>query len=73
LQEFSKENNNSWIVKRISGLDPAQPCFNTADLTLKLSKDDAPFIDVIHTNARNILLLGLGLPEQLGEFYFLIV
>lgn len=53
-------------MSRITGLDPAQPCFVTADETLKLGKDDAEYVDVIHTNARQLIHLGLGLPEQLG-------
>lgn len=60
------DKSASWYIKRLTGLDPAQPCFFTADPSLKLSKDDAEFVDVIHTNAGNILFLGLGLPDQLG-------
>lgn len=71
IKESQKGQPESWIVGRITGLDPAQPCFSIADESLKLDKDDAPFVDVIHTNARNLLFLGLGLPEQLGfvDFY----
>lgn len=47
-------------------MDPAQPCFNTADTSLKLDKDDALLVDVIHTNAKDILSFGLGLPDRLG-------
>ncbi|KAJ8666851.1 hypothetical protein QAD02_008513 [Eretmocerus hayati] len=71
LIKKSQENNNAkWIVRRIIALDPAQPCFTEADLELKLDRQDAPFIDVIHTNARHILFLGLGLPDQLGHIDF---
>lgn len=66
IKESQKEQPQSWIVGRITGLDPAQPCFSIADQSLKLDKDDAPFVDVIHTNARHLVFLGLGLPEQLG-------
>ncbi|OXU17332.1 hypothetical protein TSAR_015634 [Trichomalopsis sarcophagae] len=64
-------SRSAWNVSRITGLDPAQPCFVTADETLKLGKDDAEYVDVIHTNARQLIHLGLGLPEQLGfvDFY----
>ncbi|KAL7290076.1 hypothetical protein TKK_0015804 [Trichogramma kaykai] len=69
--ELSQPNQTeSWIVDRITGLDPAQPCFVEADPDLKLTFDDAPFIDVIHTNAKQILYLGLGLLEQLGHIDF---
>ncbi|KAJ8666918.1 hypothetical protein QAD02_008580 [Eretmocerus hayati] len=73
LIKAMKGNNNTidWTVTRITGLDPAQPCFTSADESLKLDRNDAQFVDVIHTNARQILLLGLGLPDQLGhaDFY----
>ncbi|CAB0029931.1 unnamed protein product [Trichogramma brassicae] len=36
-------------VKRITGLDPAQPCFKGVHLSLRLDKEDAEFVDVIHT------------------------
>ena len=66
LQHSQMNKTSKWIVRRITGLDPAQPCFSTADLSLKLDKNDALFVDVIHTNAKHILFLGLGLPHQLG-------
>ncbi|XP_058794380.1 uncharacterized protein LOC131666051 [Phymastichus coffea] len=71
IAESQKNNSDRWLVTRITGLDPAQPCFSEADLKLRLDQHDAPFVDVIHTNARHILFLGLGLPEKLGfaDFY----
>ena len=62
-----KDEESKWIVSRITGLDPAQPCFTSANLTLKLDQNDAPFVDIIHTNAKQIYFLGLGLPDQLGK------
>ncbi|XP_044736810.1 endothelial lipase-like [Chrysoperla carnea] len=38
-------------IGRISGLDPALPLFETDDLTKILDKEDAQFVDIIHTNA----------------------
>ncbi|XP_075985087.1 pancreatic triacylglycerol lipase-like [Anticarsia gemmatalis] len=38
-------------VGRISGLDPAGPCFSDVDAGLRLNKNDADFVDVIHTDA----------------------
>lgn len=67
IKESQKGQSQRWIVRRITGLDPAQPCFGDAEESLKLDKTDAAFVDVIHTNARNLLLLGLGLPDQLGN------
>lgn len=69
-KELTKRRNK-WTVKRITGLDPAQPCFNNADQSVHLHKDDAPFVDVIHTNGRLLTSLGLGLPEALGKVTYL--
>lgn len=66
-----KKQKNDFTIRRISGLDPAQPCFKTADLSIKLDKTDAPFVDVIHTNGRYLSDLGLGLPEPIGFCYVL--
>ncbi|CAB0036287.1 unnamed protein product [Trichogramma brassicae] len=68
--ELQRHDMKNWVIERITALDPAQPCFRDfTDPILRLTIDDAPFIDVIHTNARQILHLGLGLPEQLGFMF----
>ncbi|XP_014483236.1 PREDICTED: phospholipase A1-like [Dinoponera quadriceps] len=66
-----KKRHNKWLVHRITGLDPAQPCFRNTESTVRLSRSDAPFVDVIHTNARFCMSLGLGFPEPIGyvDFY----
>ncbi|XP_063372974.1 phospholipase A1-like [Cydia amplana] len=58
-------------VARITGLDPAQPCFRTSDKSERLDKTDADFVDVIHTNGRLLKKIGFGLPEPAGyaDFY----
>lgn len=38
-------------MARITGLDPAGPCFFEEKPDSRLSKNDAEFVDVIHTNA----------------------
>ncbi|XP_011146751.1 pancreatic triacylglycerol lipase isoform X2 [Harpegnathos saltator] len=53
-----KKRNNKWLVQRITGLDPAQPCFRNTDRSIHLDAKDAPFVDVIHTNGRHLLNLG---------------
>ena len=63
-----KRRRARWTIRRITGLDPAQPCFKTANLALKLDKNDAPFVDIIHTNGRFLKDLGLGLPQSIGMF-----
>lgn len=65
-----KKRQNRWTVQRITGLDPAQPCFRRTDTSVHLHKSDAPFVDVIHTNGRLFTSLGLGLPEAIGHVDF---
>ena len=43
---------------RISGLDPAEPLFQSMPEFVRLDPGDAEFVDVIHTDARTILTLG---------------
>nr|UPN66604.1 pancreatic triacylglycerol lipase 2 [Colaphellus bowringi] len=38
-------------VARITGLDPAGPYFSSLSSNEKISKDDATFVDIVHTNA----------------------
>ncbi|CAG4930845.1 unnamed protein product [Colias eurytheme] len=51
---------------RITGLDPAGPCFSSAYSDQRLDKLDADYVDVIHTNK-----LVQGITEALGhaDFY----
>ncbi|EDW07103.1 vitellogenin-3 [Drosophila mojavensis] len=37
-------------LTRITGLDPAKPCFNEGEVLSGLQRGDAKFIDVIHSN-----------------------
>ncbi|XP_046967186.1 pancreatic triacylglycerol lipase-like [Vanessa cardui] len=58
-------------VSRITGLDPAQPCFRTSNRVERLDDTDADFVDVIHTNGRLLQKIGFGLPDPIGhaDFY----
>ncbi|CAH0722830.1 unnamed protein product, partial [Brenthis ino] len=58
-------------VARITGLDPAQPCFRTSNRVERLDETDADFVDVIHTNGRLLQKIGFGLPDPIGhaDFY----
>lgn len=60
-----KKLNTKWEIKRITGLDPAQPCFVNA--AYSLDQSDAPFIDIIHTNGKLWSHFGLGLPDPIGK------
>ncbi|XP_071487026.1 pancreatic triacylglycerol lipase-like [Diadema antillarum] len=55
-------------VGRITGLDPAGPEFTGCENYCKISKSDATFVDVIHSDGE---LTGAGLLDQLGhqDFY----
>ncbi|XP_046397325.1 pancreatic lipase-related protein 2-like [Ischnura elegans] len=57
-------------VARITGLDPASPCFGSDDPESKLDSSDASFVDVIHTNGRLFKKLGLGQPDPVGHVDF---
>uniref|UniRef100_A0A1I8NR26 Lipase domain-containing protein n=1 Tax=Stomoxys calcitrans TaxID=35570 RepID=A0A1I8NR26_STOCA len=39
------------MIPRVTGLDPAKPCFNEGEALSGLMRGDAEFIDVIHSNS----------------------
>ncbi|XP_011185137.1 vitellogenin-3 [Zeugodacus cucurbitae] len=53
------------LVPRITGLDPAKPCFNEGHVLSGLLRGDAKFIDVIHSNPGV-----LGKREPMGDVDF---
>ena len=55
---------------RISGLDPAEPHFEWAHPITRLDKDDAYYVDVIHTDASPIMNMGLGMFQTCGHLDF---
>ncbi|XP_050665777.1 pancreatic triacylglycerol lipase-like isoform X2 [Leptidea sinapis] len=57
-------------VARVTGLDPAQPCFNNSTSVERLDKTDADFVDIIHTNGRLLEKIGFGLPDPVGDADF---
>lgn len=57
---------NFMQVDRITGLDPAHPCFENNSASLRLNKADAKFVDVIHTNSEYGLNHNLGTYEPIG-------
>lgn len=62
-RSFHRETGK--LLKRITGLDPANPCFNEGESLFGLQRGDAEFIDVIHTNSGV-----LGKKEPIGDVDF---
>ncbi|XP_049910823.1 lipoprotein lipase [Epinephelus moara] len=54
-------------ISRITGLDPAGPTFEYADNQNTLSKDDAQFVDVLHTNTRGSPDRSIGIQRPVGH------
>ncbi|CAI6364846.1 unnamed protein product [Macrosiphum euphorbiae] len=52
-------------ISRITGLDPAMQLYENTDPKYRINKNDATFVDIIHTNGK-----GLGLIEPLGHIDF---
>ncbi|XP_037693500.1 pancreatic lipase-related protein 2-like [Choloepus didactylus] len=58
-------------VGRITGLDPAEPCFQGTPEELRLDPSDALFVDVIHTDSAPMVpFLGLGMSQKVGHLDF---
>ncbi|KAK6179697.1 hypothetical protein SNE40_012002 [Patella caerulea] len=58
-------------LRRITGLDPAGPCFKNYGALIRLDPTDALFVDVIHTDDEELIRLGLGIGIPVGhaDFY----
>ncbi|XP_061681091.1 lipoprotein lipase [Syngnathoides biaculeatus] len=54
-------------ISRITGLDPAGPTFEDADEQNALSRDDAQFVDVLHTNTRGSPGRSIGIQKPVGH------
>ncbi|XP_065218406.1 inactive pancreatic lipase-related protein 1-like [Planococcus citri] len=55
-------------VGQLTAFDPAQPGFEGSPMDVRLTKNDAKFVDVIHTNIRPVIpLLGFGLILPTGH------
>lgn len=63
------KKDNFWEVERITGLDPAKPCFVGVHESLRLDKEDAKFVDVIHTDIgeKNKPWGSLGIRRPIGK------
>ncbi|XP_075156351.1 phospholipase A1-like isoform X2 [Haematobia irritans] len=52
-------------IGRITGLDPANPCFNEGEKLSGIFRGDAAYVDIIHTNTGV-----LGIAESVGDADF---
>nr|XP_006978541.2 pancreatic lipase-related protein 2 [Peromyscus maniculatus bairdii] len=58
-------------IGRITGLDPAEPCFEGLPEEVRLDPSDAMFVDVIHTDSAPIVpYLGFGTSQKSGHLDF---
>ncbi|XP_063989674.1 lipase member H-like isoform X2 [Diachasmimorpha longicaudata] len=57
-----------WNISRITGLDPAGPCYQNNPW--RLDKSVAPFVDVIHTNGDPNANMPFGIIEPIGHVDF---
>ncbi|XP_053226811.1 lipoprotein lipase [Podarcis raffonei] len=54
-------------INRITGLDPAGPNFEYAEASVRLSPDDAVFVDVLHTFTRGSPDRSIGIQKPVGH------
>ncbi|NWR54172.1 LIPR3 protein, partial [Bucorvus abyssinicus] len=57
-------------ISRITGLDPAGPCFEGTPPEVRLDPSDANFVDVIHSNAAHFPAVGYGMYNTTGHLDF---
>lgn len=55
---------------RITAMDPAEPLFTDTDPIVRLDRNDAQYVDVIHTDILPIIRGGLGMPKAIGHVDF---
>ena len=61
--------NSGVKIGRITGLDPARPYFDKPKMR-RMSKNDADFVDVIHTNSGELKQGCLSIPRKIGHVDF---
>ncbi|XP_058799611.1 pancreatic triacylglycerol lipase-like [Phymastichus coffea] len=66
--EMLKREN--FIIDRVTGLDPAEPCFRDVNSPLRMRSSNARLVDVIHTDGARTPNERFGLLDQLGHVDF---
>jgi len=61
---------NMGKVARVTGLDPAKPYFDVTDISNRIQKSDAHFVDIIHTNSGDMWNGCLSMARNLGHMDF---
>ncbi|XP_014231675.1 lipase member I-like [Trichogramma pretiosum] len=66
------QRNHNFTIARITGLDPAEPCFEPGEnfWSLRLTRQDADFVDIIHSDASEKHSGGFGMREAIGHVDF---
>ncbi|KAK0167251.1 hypothetical protein PV327_004676 [Microctonus hyperodae] len=64
---FMAKNLAPKKIDRITGLDPASPLFPNKNISCRLDKTDATFVDIIHTSTKTG---GFGIRESIGHVDF---
>jgi len=57
-------------IIRMTALDPAEPWYGQTKEENRMNKEDADFVDVIHTNSGGLLHGGLSFMENMGHIDF---
>lgn len=57
-------------LDRISALDPAGPSFDNTPAAVRIDAQDANFVDVVHTNAGQLLESRFGMLQSVGDIDF---
>lgn len=66
----SNKPKNHQKIGRITALDAASPNFEGMPTSVRLTRNDATFVDAIHTNAKPLYQLGYGTLEPVGHLDF---
>lgn len=67
---YTLQKQFNLLLGRITALDPAEPLFTDTDILVRLDRNDAKFVDVVHTDTLPLTRGGLGMPTAIGHVDF---